>query len=438
MKHFKLFLLAVAGGATMLTSCYKDASEEQEEAIPTSTLHILTRAEGDESGAAQAGRIYIFKDNNCIDMLTISEDASSPETRLPAGTYDVYAVVAEDDDRYVLPTKTDATKESIITLGEGKVMGDLQMVHQQVTLVDGDDQQLSLTLERKVLMVNHVSISQVPTDVTEVSVSLSPIYQGIRLDGTYPDETEVVTIPLEKSTTGTWQSDAETYLFPSSDKPTITIRFKTGTTTKSFAYSSADEGFLEANHKVRIEGAYTQANGVNLSGTITNAEWGTPRTITFNFNDNNITENTDNGNSGNGNAPAVGSIYHECYVIAVNGNIATLASPTEKYGYSVNSSNLATILPELNTSLNNWSTPDGISGSWRIPTYEEALIFMEDAEFVSVGSQGYTYFCMKDDALDVVLVKYSNATQKNNITGITNDMQIGSNTRLRPVIDITL
>ena len=438
MKNLKFLLLAVAGGVTMLTSCYKDASEEQEEAIPNSTLHILTRADGDEGGASQAGRIYIFKDDKCIDMLTISEETSSPETRLPAGTYDVYAVVAEDDDRYVLPTKADATTQSVITLGEGKAMGDLQMKHQQVTLVDGEDQLLSLVLERKVLMVNQVSISQVPTDVTEVSVSLSPIYKGIRLDGTFPDETEVVTIPLEKSTSGTWQSDAETYIFPSSGKPTITIRFKTSTTTKSFAYSSADEDFLEANHKVRIEGTYTQTNGVKLSGTITNAEWGTPKTITFNFNDDNITENTDNGdNSGSGEVPTVGDLYHECYVIAVNENIVTLGAPTEDYGYKINSSDLEYALSTLNTRLESWTSPEGITGTWRIPTATEAEAFLTNAEFVPIGTGTRTYFCMDGTNLSCALLQYNISTQSNKWNGL-NATLMGEGTRLRPVIDITL
>ena len=438
MKYFKLFLLAVAGGATMLASCYKDIAEEQAEAIPTSTLHILTRADGDEDNTAQAGRIYIFKGDNCIDMLTISEEASTPETRLPAGTYDVYAVVAEDDDRYVLPTKTEATKQSVITLDEGKVMGDLQMNHQQVNLEDGEDQELNLGMERKVLMVNQVTINNVPADITEVSLSLSPIYQSVCLDGTYPETTDVVSIPLVKGTAGVWQSDAETYLFPSSDKPTITIRFKTGTTTKSFAYSSADEDFLEANHKVRIEGTYTQSNGVSLSGTITNAEWGTPRTITFNFNDNNITENTDNGgNSGSGEVPAVGSIYHECYVIAINGNIATLGSPTERYGYEINSSDLDYAISTLNTSLGSWTTPEGITGTWRIPTATEAEAFLTNAEFVPIGTSSKTYFCMDGTNLSCVLLQYSNSTKSNKWNGL-NASLMGEGSRLRPVIDITL
>lgn len=420
----------------MLTSCYKDASEEQEEAIPNSTLHILTRADGDEGGASQAGRIYIFKDDNCIDMLTISEETSSPETRLPAGTYDVYAVVAEDDDRYVLPTKADATTQSVITLGEGKAMGDLQMKHQQVTLVDGEDQQLSLVLERKVLMVNQVSISQVPTDVTEVSVSLSPIYQGIRLDGTFPDETEVVTIPLEKSTSGTWQSDAETYIFPSSGKPTITIRFKTSTTTKSFAYSSADEDFLEANHKVRIEGTYTQTNGVKLSGTITNAEWGTPKTITFNFNDDNITENTDNGdNSGSGEVPTVGDLYHECYVVAVDGNKVTLVSPTEKYGYDSENLNYNEYHDLLLEALESWPSIEGISGNWRIPTLAEAQIFLASTSCLTIPlGKTYGYFCYEEAVLKQLKVL---GTSNGNSIKET-DTILGMAVRLRPVIDITL
>lgn len=436
MNLHKLMLLAVAGGAAVLTSCYKDIAEEQAEAIPTSTLHILTRAEGDEGGAAQAGRIYIFKGNNCIDMLTISEEASTPETRLPAGTYDVYAVVAEDDDRYVLPTKTEATKQSVITLDEGKVMGDLQMNHQQVNLEDGEDQELNLGMERKVLMVNQVTINNVPADITEVSLSLSPIYQSVCLDGTYPETTDVVSIPLVKGTAGVWQSDAETHLFPSSDKPTITIRFKTGTTTKSFAYSSADEDFLEANHKVRIEGTYTQSNGVSLSGTITSAEWGTPRTITFNFNDNNITENTDNGgNSGSGEVPAVGTFYKGCYVVAVEGNKVTLVSPTEKYGYNSENLNYNEYHDLLLKALESWPSIEGISGNWRIPTLAEAQTFLASTSCLTIPlGKTYSYFCYEEDVLKQLKVVGTN--NGNSIRGT--DTLMGEAVRLRPVIDITL
>ena len=57
-----------------------------------------------------------------------------------------------------------------------------------------------------------------------------------------------------------------------------------GGTTKTYTYSTSDQ--LEAGYKINIEGTYTEAVGVSLTGTITGATWLGERTIRFDFDEN--------------------------------------------------------------------------------------------------------------------------------------------------------
>jgi hypothetical protein len=100
------------------------------------------------------------------------------------------------------------------------------------------------------------------------------------------------------------------------------VNFTVGGMTKTYTYSCSDQ--LEAGYKINIDGTYTEAVGVNLTGTITGATWLGERTISFKF-DEKGSSAADDGNGGDngnndtpGNAedfPAVGSTYQGCYVL---------------------------------------------------------------------------------------------------------------------------
>ena len=59
------------------------------------------------------------------------------------------------------------------------------------------------------------------------------------------------------------------------------MRITTATGTRSYTYQTSDE--LEEGYKINIEGTYTEAVGVTLSGTIEGTEWKGERTIRFDF-----------------------------------------------------------------------------------------------------------------------------------------------------------
>lgn len=209
MKSHKLLFFPIFCGVVALSSCEKVVFDEvdNEEVTPTSQLIISTRADDPMTTAIQQGRIYIFdSEGSCVRMLSTDATTQTAETALQAGSFSVYAVGGSDLSRFGLPEQANATTTSVLQLQSGQTMGDLLLTNADVTLKDGENRTLNLTLNRKVFCVTDVTIKQVPADVTKVEVSLEPLYKQVLLNGTFPDETESATITLTAGEDGTWQA----------------------------------------------------------------------------------------------------------------------------------------------------------------------------------------------------------------------------------------
>jgi hypothetical protein len=202
------------------------------------------------------------------------------------------------------------------------------------------------------------------------------------------------TIALTKQSDGrTWQSTATAFVLPPSSQPaSISVNITIGGTTKTYTYSCSDQ--LEAGYKINIDGTYTEAVGVSLTGTITGATWLGERTISFTFDENgssaaeNNTDPTpDPSPTGAGSFPAVGDTYQGCYVLAVStidetSAELTLLSPNEQAATTVGNADAA--LATLGAV--------GIS-DWAVPTKAqmqlvEAKLLADDA---SLAGQSYLY-----------------------------------------------
>ena len=238
--------------------------------------------------------------------------------------------------------------------------------HSSVTLSDGDTNEITLNLSRKVILLRSVIIKDVPAGTTDVSVKISPIQESILLNGTYQGDEGAFSVALTKQSDGTtWKMATEdVYLLPSVGKPTITITI--GSTP--FTYTCPNE--LEANHKITINGTYkeptTQPAELTLTGTINGVAWGEDSQVSFDFGP------TDKPSTPSGDIPAEGSTYLGCYVLKVNGNEVTLLSPSQKNGivYDEDENDQATISSKINAELANWEK--NISSNWRLMNYEEA------------------------------------------------------------------
>ena len=442
MSFSKTFSFTTLYGLLLFSSCSKEIINELgTDGQPTCQLEIVTRT-GDNNDEEEntpptisEGKIYIFSGTTCVSMIEFDENSpSTTSDKLPVGNYTVYAIGGEISN-FVFPERDDAKPTSEITLSTGNTLDDILMASATVSsLTDGETRTLNMTLERKVLRIDQVTIKKVPTDVDKVEVVLEPFYKNICLNGDYSVTTEAITIPLTKqSDQTTWQTAPNRYLYPSSGKPTITIRFTRGTDIKSYSYTAAEE--WPANHKTTIEGTYTAAQGVTLTGVLTGSGWGDPKNIVFEFNESNATDPNNEGNNNEepSTPPVAGQFYKGCYVVAVDGNQATLVSPTDNTGYNTMHENLQQSIQIINNALLSWPSVSGISGTWRLPTEAEARIFLVDASCTQVDHlTGYYY---NDDQTPKTIFVNKGNNESNVIHSTTTEL--GENRILRPVIDIT-
>lgn len=386
MKH-NVFIKAVMLLFAVITfvSCEKfNEDEVVENKEANSTLIVRTRAaanDGTESGTesiiSYPINIYVFDESNeCVAVSTLSSADDELSLKLPEGMYKVCAVAGASADSYELPTQETATKETVLTLKDGQKHGDLMTANNTVTLEYGGTNTLTLALERKVMLIESVTINNVPASVSNVSVSIHPLKANLLLDGSYSGENGASEIELTEDVDGsTWKNTDGVYLLEAVGRPTVEVTFTINGETVSYSYTCDRE--LKANHKVFITGTFT-GDGIEMTGSISGVEWAEDEKIVFDFGGMESGETDDNGDVETSDVPTVGTLYKGCYVLKseTNGGMTTLTLMyPENYSqvWGFDKDDQESIEAELTTVLAGLSV-EGISTEWRLPTLEEIEI----------------------------------------------------------------
>jgi hypothetical protein len=378
MKQYKLsstmraaMLLAVFA---MLAACEKSIVDEELQ-TPNATLQVTTRGTND-AVVAYPVQVYVFQGEECKAVQTIGDAGQTLNIALTEGTYSVYAIGGASSTDYNLPTKDDATTTTALTLKDGKALTDLMAATATATLVDGGTNTVTLGLARKVMMIQDIEIKKIPTAATAVSVTIAPLWENVTVGGTYAGTSGSTTIALTRqSDNRTWilagktgeHTDGVFLLPPSSQPASVSVNITSGGTAKSYTYSTSDQ--LEAGYKINIDGTYTEAVGVALTGTITGATWLGERTISFTFNENGANgtngnnEPDPNNNTAATDYPAAGSTYQGCYVLAADvaddGQSAelTLLSPSETVCVGTEAAVSAALATLGTAAVSGWEMP---------------------------------------------------------------------------------
>ena len=388
--------------AMLLTACEKGLVDGVADVAPmgqaaNSVLQVRTRSggsAGEEATVTYPIAVYVFAGEECKAVQTIGDEGQTLNIPLVEGTYTVYAIGGASSSDYVLPTADDALATSAIVLKDGKTHGDLMAAQATATLTDGGTNTVTLGLTRKTMLIQSVVVKKVPTAATAVSVTIAPLWQALTVGGTYSTAGQSQTIALTKQEDNrTWScSDATHVLPPSSQPASVSVNITIGGATKTYTYSCSDQ--LEAGYKINIDGTYTEAVGVSLTGTITGATWLGERTISFEFDESGSSASEPNNPSDpsepsepSSDFPAVGDIYQGCYVLAVStidetSAELTLLSPNEQAATTTGNADAA--LAALGAV--------GIS-DWAVPTKAqmqlvEAKLLADDA---SLAGMKYLY-----------------------------------------------
>ena len=395
-KFLSLLFIAVT-----FSSCekYNGVDEDFENKEANSTLVIRTRAAqvvGAESEAkvSYPVNVYVFDDaDRCVAVMAITSDADELSLNLPEGGYDVYAVAGADAGAYDLPTKENATKESVVALKDGHGHGDIMTANNTVTLAYGEENKLTLTLERKVMMIETVTINNVPSNVTAVSVSVSPLYENILLNGSYSGERGEYTVNLtEEGESNIWKNEDVAYLLEAVGTATVKVSFTAGDKIHSYSYLCPEE--LKANYKVNISGTYTE-DDIKMTGSITGATWEGTKNVTFEFNESGSSETTvvpDDGEDDSGqpvvseDAPKVGTLYKNCYVLRVvpqgAETVVTLMSIKDAKGLVFDEEKQESVREAVNTGIAELATYSEIEADWRLATMEEMEYIADNIETI--------------------------------------------------------
>ena len=416
--------MAAMCGMLTLSSCSEEVFNS---AVPEpaesgeSQLRIVTR--GDVETPLQT-RLYIFNDaGQCIQLLSPDEHEQFVTTSLTAGTYDLCGIGSKDFSNFVLPTVEEATPTTEVIVATGKQRGDLLIGHKQITLEDGDRENIDIQLERKVTHVTSIVIHEVPNDVEHVSVSITPMYRKLLLNGTFEDPTGTYTVNLTDLGSGDWEAAPDEMILPSDGHPTITITFTKNETPKSYTYTAAQS--INANTNVTLEGTFVGQKGIVLTATMTPQSWNsTPQDITFDFDEH----------------PIAGQTYQGYFVVANDptNRTATLLSQNRVNFTAPEGNTQADWLPVLNSAMNSLEKPSFATATdyWRLPTATECTIFSRNTNYVMTFSEenGYSpfFFC-----LDGTTLKWGVSAKTESGITFYAENSLNEYIILRPVIDIT-
>ena len=430
--------------AVLLTACEKGLDDYEDNMSPEATgqvtnsmLQVRTRgtSPGEGTSIAYPVQVYVMQGDKCCAAQTIGDEGQTLNIGLVEGTYSVYAIGGASSSDYVLPSATDATVSSAITLKEGHSHTDLMAAQATATLIDGGTNTVTLGLQRKTMLLQDVTIKKVPTAATAVSVTIAPLWQSLTIGGTYSTATGSQTIALTRqddNRTWTLEGEALHLLPPSSQPASVSVNITVGGVTKTYTYSCSDQ--LEAAYKINIDGTYTEAVGVSLTGTITGATWLGERTISFEFDESgsSAVENNNGGGDNNdnpNNIPAVGDTYQGCYVLAVNDADdyaeVTLLSPTELTG--IYDANTITMQSNIDAALATVTSGD-ISG-WEVPTTAEAQLMYNAREAIG-NLTANNYLCHNNGSY--------RAFKPSDAAFSATSSNIKASTVLRPVVTITI
>lgn len=425
-----LTLLSLAVAVLSFSACSKelpidsDDNSSSTSATGNNTLTVKTRAlptaDGETATVSYPVNVYAFNaSGKCVGVQAINKAGESVAFKFKKGAYTLYGLAGATATAYSLPSQDEATPEAVVSLKEGQQHGELMTGTASVKLSDGDDNTLILSLKRKVMQIDSVVITNVPTTVTAISVNLAPLYSALKLNGEYDGTTGNTTIALSQTAPGTWQSAAPQYLLEASSAASITVAMTADGKTQSYSYVSNDE--LKANYKLNIKGAY-KSNEFELSGTIQGEAWAGRKDISFTISEESGEEPDEPSTPVE--EDLVGTLYanNKAFVVSANENsdgsktyllISTSQIKTSCSNESQESAK-SIIEKELNGLTKIANTTD-----WRLPTKEELLAFknVKDTYKKLEGNnvEGFTYststayFYQKDaDTIAALLIDGGN------------------------------
>ena len=291
----KLFVLAFLA-LSLLNSCQKiDLLDEESDDTETSASSVtrsvkLVAKTADKTNVFYPILVYAFdKDGKVAGSTTITDsNDNSSQLSLKKGQYHITALSIPNC--YSVPSNIADTKTKLPMPASGYASLPLMTGAADIT-VSSSDQTANVMLGYRQAGIS-LTASGVPSDISEVTVTLSSVYTDMTLDGDMSGQT-TATITCTKSTAEDnsviWTTD-KFYVYPSTNAhPTITISMAGGS-TGTVSYSHTYNASLFSGTPYAFAAIYSGGNGTDTSdeemtvnAEITTGEWAEEITESFTF-----------------------------------------------------------------------------------------------------------------------------------------------------------
>lgn len=442
MRNRFIRFILVCLSVMLAASCAKDNASDNGDYTGDGKVLMKVKTMAVSAGVTEMNVakpicIYVFNSSDkCVALKHIADESVEADFNLEAGTYRIYAVAGADDSNYILPSMDTATPQTVVALKDGQKHTDIMCASETVSLQDDHDAEVTLEMKRKVFKLVSVCVTNVPEDVIDITATLMPLYETVKINGEYSGEQAKENVSVSRvGKTATWKTDCGLFLMPSVGKPVLQFVFTTKKGKKVF--TTVGESELTANYKIELNVDYVGVANPSLKCMIKGEEWGETKQWNVTVNSSELVDEENNGdNVETGDAPQAGSVYKGCYVLKSktegNKTVVTLITPKTLsqviFGDADKESVVAAAIAKV--------AVDEISG-WRLPTKDELLwVFnSENKERINneLGKLNFSTFFLgkflfRDD--DGAIKAY------NSRTGIVDDIQSTYKYDLRPFVTI--
>lgn len=372
MKNTSTLLLLYV--CIIFTACSKQAIEMENNNL-TDNFPVNISVRSSETGFEDEYfpiSLYIFnKEGECISRQEITKEKKTFSTKLKAGNYSLSAFSGLDNSEYTFP-ESPVYDDAIEMKNSYSKTHPLMSGHHDINLSQSSD--VTIPIEYCVTAVSF-SFSDVPTDATGVTLSISPLSNGYTFSGRYTGNTSKTEVECT-FTDGLWKA-GPIYIFPSEANNvllSISVNSDTGTETFNYTYKNRLNPAVPYNFKGKYNGGFTVNVGFDIEG------WQPGIDVDFDLVPGENTEGGDTGenpDSGETEVPTVysdylpepNSIWKSFYVWTTKE-----ISSTEIEALIITPDQWPKILAKDAQATLEWYEKDGLS-NWRTFTEEEARAF---------------------------------------------------------------
>ena len=316
--------------------------------------------------------LYAFNKNGKLAASqTINEEGNDMALSLTEGDFQVVAVSGISDD-YQLPENPTLDDAIILSNSEGAdtplMVGRADIA---VSRSEGTSAEIALTY---VVAQLNVMLKNVPTDVSTVELSISPLHSSLTMSGEYGGDTQKIKASCTLGEDGVWTAQP-TYIFPGSGKETtFSVYFKKEDGTE-LTYGYTYNGIPEANHPFNITGSF--AEGIIVGGSFEINGWEEAINVEFTFGANVVPDDEEEKEEEEEekedvqidmtNVPEIGTIWNDMIVADIGEadetGVDLLLMSLDEWEATTS---------EVTNILDGYSV-NGIS-EWRLPTHDEAAV----------------------------------------------------------------